>query len=274
MGGNLRRIESPRNPEVREARALREKRARHRGLFLVEGPHLLEALLKEQALHKKGRTALLKVFLTASFRARYPGLMALLARTGAEEVEVTGRVLDYLATTESPQGVVGLASLKEPRLEDVALAGVTVVLDGLQDPGNVGAIIRTADAAGSDAVVLLEGTCDAYTDKALRATAGSIFHLPVIHARRKTIARELKERGLTLVAAHARAEASLFEAELPFPLAFVFGNEARGVSPALLEAAELALRLPIPGRAESLNVAASAAVFLYEAVRRGGRRQH
>ena len=142
-----------------------------------------------------------------------------------------------------------------------------VVSDGIQDPGNLGTIIRTADAAGADGVVILPGTCDVYMQKTIRATAGSLFNIPVTHAAVDELLDWLRAHKINLAVTASGAEKSFFEADLNKPVAFVFGNEAQGVQEDLKRAADMVLSVPIYGKAESLNVAASAAVCLYEAVR-------
>jgi len=142
-----------------------------------------------------------------------------------------------------------------------------VVIDEIQDPGNLGTIIRTADAAGTDAVFLLPGTCDAFMPKVIRATAGSIFHVPLVSAESDVLMAWLREKKILLAITAADAEEDIYSADLSVPLAIVFGNEARGVSSRMKKAADRSLRIPIFGKAESLNVATSAAICLYEVVR-------
>jgi TrmH family RNA methyltransferase len=256
-----KRIESPKNPLVKEALLVRDRRGRE--AFWAEGPNLLAA-----ALEARGLSRILRVFATGEFMARKAGLVRRLSESGAEMVEVTEGVFKKLSSTEAPQGIAAVSAYTPPALEEIEFGGVTVVLDGIRDPGNLGAIVRTADAFGADCVVLLPGTCDAFSPKALRATAGSVFHLPLIQAEREPLVSVLKRKGVQLVMTGPRGGVGLREADLAPPLAFVFGNEARGISPEVRKAADLAVKIPIMGKAESLNVAASAAVCLYEAAGR------
>ena len=146
-----------------------------------------------------------------------------------------------------------------------------VVCDGIKDPGNIGTIVRAADASGVDAVLLTPGTCDAFMSKALRASAGSIFALPVLpDTGVEEIVGFLAKRRIRLYAADVRASRSLYETDLRGPAAIVFGNEAHGIGAALFQNAEVLFRIPITGRAESLNVAMAASIILYEAVRQRG----
>ena len=155
-------------------------------------------------------------------------------------------------------------------LEDLTTGApaLWVVLDGVQDPGNAGTILRTADAAGATAFITLEETTDLLSDKALRASMGSLFHLPVVtNVSRGTFIRFAEEQGVKLFAAALTSTACLhFSADYRDPVALVLGQEGSGVSTEILEAAE-PLYIPMVGQAESLNVSAAAAVLLYEALR-------
>jgi TrmH family RNA methyltransferase len=150
------------------------------------------------------------------------------------------------------------------RLRDPSLL---VVIDGIRDPGNLGTIIRTSDAAGVDAVIVLPGTCDAFMPKAVRSTAGSIFNIPLVYPETDELMGWLRERSIRTLVADVNATLSLYEADLSRSLAFVFGNEAMGVHEKLRCEADARVKIPLSGKAESLNVAISAAICLYEAVR-------
>lgn len=259
----MKKLQSSANPFIKEAVRIREKRSHFgRDAFLVEGPNLVAAAMGS------AYCSVSRVFATGDFMGRHPELMKKAGTFKAEILEVTDALMKKLSSTEAPQGVVAVASCRPPGVEALSLTGVSVVCDGIQDPGNLGSIIRSADAFGCDAVFLLEGTCDAFSPKALRATAGSVFHIPVIDAARAVLPELLKKKGLRLVASDPHAEVPLEGAALVPPLAMVFGNEAGGIDADILARADLRARIPTPGRAESLNVSVAAAIFLYEA-RRG-----
>ncbi|MDD4335515.1 MAG: RNA methyltransferase, partial [Desulfotomaculaceae bacterium] len=161
-------------------------------------------------------------------------------------------------------------SLEGLKINDSALL---VLVDGVQDPGNLGAIVRSADAAGAGGVVLLKGSADIYNPKALRATMGSIFHLPIIQGvAADEIIPYLTRRGIKIVAGDPRAGRVLFEVDLKAPCALAVGSEASGVGALLRESVDELARIPMPGRAESLNVAISVSIMLYEALRQRGAR--
>lgn len=168
--------------------------------------------------------------------------------------------------------VVAMDEAAGPRALAAALSGamLVVVLTEAQDPGNAGAIIRAADAAGADAVVLLRGSVDATSPKVVRSSAGSLFHLPVITGVTLDDAvAALHEADLAVVAADSRGALDLFDADvvLEGPIAWLLGNEARGLPPEALSRADAVISIPVRGRAESLNVATAAAVCLYASAR-------
>jgi TrmH family RNA methyltransferase len=210
-----------------------------------------------------------ELFATPAAAAAHGGLVNTARAAGVAVRLVDDRVLATLAGTVSPQGLVGVADLPLPPPE-AALAGATlaVVLVEARDPGNVGTVVRTADAAGADAVLLTAGSADPRNPKAVRASAGSLFHLPVVHgAPLADVMQASRDRALRLVATTPHAGMEHTDADLTSPVALVFGNEAHGLPPAVVDACDTAVRVPILGRAESLNLAATVAVLCYEAAR-------
>jgi len=259
----VKRIQSSANPLIKEAVRIRQRRGPFgRDVFLVEGPNIVAAAMGS------AYSSISRVFATEDFMGRHPELMKRAGTSKAEILEVTEALMKKLSSTEAPQGVVAVASYRAPGMEALPLSGVSVVCDGIQDPGNLGSIIRSADAFGCDAVFILEGTCDAFSPKALRATAGSVFHIPVIDALRAALPALLKKKGVRVVASDPHGGESLEGAALAPPLTLVFGNEAGGISDEILSASDLRVRIATPGRAESLNVSVAAAICLYEARRR------
>jgi TrmH family RNA methyltransferase len=259
------KITSSSNPHIKEAVAVRETgRKKGRSTFLIEGLHLIESAIRAGA-------EINSVFYTDSFSARKEGrgMLKTLSKTTRDMFEVTPRLLNKIADTETPQGVVALVTYFPPALDNLGLGAMSlfVVADRIQDPGNLGAIIRTADAAGAGGVILLPGTCDPFMSKAVRATAGSIFNIPVVSTARLYLLDWIREKGVHLVVTAAEAPKSVFDTVFRLPVALVFGNEAHGVSEPLRRAADTVVKIPIYGEAESLNVATSAAICLYEAVR-------
>ena len=244
----------------------RNVRNKHRR-FLVEGPQGV----REAVRHASDRV--LDVYLTESAVERHADIWE---ETVAAElyVHVTSeQVMD--AMSADAQGVLAVVATEEATGSEAlaaALEGarIVAVLTQAQDPGNAGTIIRAADAAGADAVVLVRGSADPTAPKVVRSTAGSLFHLPVVTgvALDDAVAA-LHEAGLTVLAADGRGDFDLFDAEslLEAPSAWLLGNEAHGLPSEALSRADAVVSIPIYGKAESLNVAAAAAVCLYASAR-------
>lgn len=258
-------ITSASNPKIKEALYIKNRRSKYKDTaFIIEGTHLVEtALASDNKINA--------VFFTDLFRAKKEGhkiLREIVKKTG-EIFEVTEQIMHKLADTETPQGIIATASYDIKNLEEIRFKSVPLIVavDGVQEPGNLGAIIRTSDAAGADAVVILKGTCHAFMQKTIRATAGSIFNIPIIYSGTDKFLEWLTLNGIMLLATALNSDKSIFDAGLKKPIAFVFGNEAHGVSNEIKRKADLILKIPILGKAESLNVSASAAVCLYETVR-------
>jgi TrmH family RNA methyltransferase len=236
-------------------RTLREEEHR----FLVEGAQAVA-----EALAEDGR--LLALFVSDELDP-----LAVRARQMGVPVEqVSERVMERLTSTVTPQGVVGIAPFVDVRIDDLTPPGAVAVLHDVRDPGNAGTILRSADAAGAAGVVFAGSSVDAYNPKGVRASAGSIFHVPVVrNIGTDDALASLRAKGFAVIAMDMHGDEDLFEAELPRSSAFLFGNEAHGLPSAILDAADQRVRVPHAGRAESLNIAAAATVCLFEWVRRG-----
>jgi RNA methyltransferase, TrmH family len=189
---------------------------------------------------------------------------------GADVQLVSGEVMSELAQTVTPQGLLAVCDFVDVPLAalDNSTMRLAALLANVRDPGNAGTVLRTADAAGADAVVFADASVDPYNGKCVRASAGSLFHLPVVAgARLADAVVALKDAGLRIVAADGRSGTTLDDPDtreaLRAPTAWLFGNEAWGLPPELLALADQSVAVPIYGRAESLNLAAAAAVCLY-----------
>jgi RNA methyltransferase, TrmH family len=226
--------------------------------FLAEGPNLVEAALR--------RGLVSEVFATEAAAARFESLLT------ATQVElVTERAAKALSDTVTPVGLVAVCSVPQTSLNDV-LAGsprLLAVAADISEPGNAGTLIRVADAMGADAVVLAGHSVDPYNGKCLRASAGSIFSIPVVSETDAAAAvSAMREAGLAVLATTVDGEISLEDADLAAPTAWLFGPEAHGLPAELADAATHRVRIPMPGNAESLNVASAAAICLYQSARR------
>lgn len=257
-------IGSTANRAVKAARKLHRRTGREStGAFLVEGPRAVA----------EAEGALTKLFVTESAAADHAALVRQAGADGVEVLTVTERVLASLADTVAPQGMVGVAEQAQPALDTVLdAAGFVVVCWQVRDPGNVGAVVRTADAAGADGVVTTSGSVDVRNPKAVRASAGSIFHLPIAcDADPDALVAACRSRGVALVAADGQGPTPHTEVDFRRPTALVLGTEAHGLPAAVTAAADVVAHVPIHGRAESLNLAATAAVLCYEAARQRSR---
>jgi len=266
---NYMKITSSSNPKIKAAVDIRRRKSRTENApFIIEGPHLIEMALNAD-------TPVSEVFFSEAFGKKKEGqkLLKQLSKHATRIFEVTEPVFHKLAETETPQGIIAVATCSPLSLNQLRVKSnaVLVVSDGIQDPGNLGTIIRTADASGADAVIILPGTCDVFMQKTIRTTAGSLFNVPIAYASVDELVDWLRAHKINLAVTSADAEQSLFEVRLDRPVALVFGNEAHGVQEDLRKAADIMLRIPIYGKAESLNVASAAAACLYEAARQRSR---
>ena len=247
--------------EERLVRALAERKHREaEGLFLAEGVRAVEDLA---ASALPVRLALVSSSLEDGGRGA--ALRQVLTRKGVAVREVGERELRGLAGTEQPQGVLAVAEIPRRALDDVRVAGepaVLLVLDAVQDPGNFGTLVRTAEALGALGVLALPGTVDPWNPKSVRAAMGSSFRLPVVQAGWEAAGPWLAAHAFTVVAAEVGAP------PLPDPpprrAALVLGNEGAGVGAETRERADVRVGIPLRGRAESLNVAAAGAILLHE----------
>lgn len=262
--GRVKEVTSLANPLVKDIKALALKKFREReNAFLAEGLKLvLDAL-------EAGWT--IKFFIFAKSGRGNAVVEKAAARTvaaGGTVLEVSEKVLSAITRKDNPQMVAGVFEQRYRLLKEIkpAAGDVYVALDRVRDPGNLGTIIRAADAAGADAVILTGRTVDPYNPKVVRATTGSLFHLPVaLGVDLATAVERAHAVGVRVIAADVGGEDFLeSRGLLSEPTAWLFGNEARGLGEEALALADLALRLPIYGKAESLNLATAASVCLYE----------
>ena len=258
-------LENPRSPRVRAVAKLTKRSARtETGLFLLEGPQAVREALTYRP------DAIVELFATQAGWDRHPDIRSKAAAAGVDVEYVTEYVLNAMADTVTPQGLVAVVRQTPTSVRDVFAAGprLVAICEEVRDPGNLGTIIRAADAAGADAVVLTGRTVDPYNPKVVRATTGSLFHLPVsVGGELADVVEHAHAAGLRILAADVKGDDLLrarADGVLAEPTGWLFGNEARGLEDAALERADRVLRLPIFGRAESLNLATAASVCLYE----------
>ena len=174
-----------------------------------------------------------------------------------------------LSDTVTPQGIMAICKKRPITLESILNGSCLLLMcDSLSDPGNVGALVRTANAAGASGVILTHGSADLYCPKVIRASAGSIFQIPCFEETETPAAiRQLKSRGIILAAAHLKGGCSPYKTDMTQACCIIIGNEARGLSPAISAQADILIKIPMKGNTESLNAAAAGSILLYEAVR-------
>jgi len=254
-------ITSTRNPFLQSVRrAVTSGRTMDDGRVVIEGPHLIEEVLPS-------RWRVNQVLVTPSARDRHNQL---LSKIDAELIEVPARTFESLAGTETTQGIMAVVTPAGSTWADcLSGPGVAVILDGIQDPGNAGTIVRSAEAFGAACVIFLEGCVHVANGKFLRATAGSLFRMPHLENRKRSeLMAHLRTNNRRLYALTAQGAAPLVEADLRAPCGIVVGSEAAGVSPELRACAE-GLRIPT-SQVESLNAAVACSIVLFEAARQRG----
>ncbi|GAA1317620.1 TrmH family RNA methyltransferase [Leucobacter albus] len=255
-------IENPKAPRVKRVAALARKKERtETGRFLVEGPQAVRELLAYRP------TLAEVVYTTMGDEGWQLELDRLASEAGVAVERVTQQVLAAMAETVQPQGILAVARIPEaPLAEALAGARLVAVLHEVRDPGNAGTVLRAADAAGADAVVFAGESIDPWHPKVVRSTTGSLFHLPVVTAGSlDEVVEAARAAGLETIAADVRGvEITDARSQLRGNVAWVFGNEARGLSEAERETIGRSIKLPIFGAAESLNLATAASVLLYE----------
>lgn len=256
----VKNLTSRDNPRLKQLRrwATQGRARREDGVILLDGLHLIDALLAA------GRHV--EELVVSESGLRKPEIAGWLAgHGGLNAVSIPDALFAEIAVTETPSGILGVANTAPPK-PGIFNNQDCVVLDGIQDPGNVGTLLRTAAAAGITQAALGPGCADAWAPKTLRAGQGAQFELS-IHEN-SDLPAVLSAFSGTSVVTRLDASTSLYEAALEGPLAWVFGAEGQGVSASVAAAADLGVHIPMPGRTESLNVAAAAAICLFEMVRR------
>lgn len=253
-------IQSKENAFIKQIRKLKEKRYRiQNNQFLVEGFRFVEEaflsnyevpylFIDEEHINKWDESKI-KHKLT-------------------EETKVfllKEQVFKIISNTDTPQGIIAVVNNKKAELKHGD--GFYVLVDRLQDPGNMGTIIRTAHAAGALGLLYTKGTVDVYNEKTLRSSMGSIFHMPVIEDENLSVTKRLKEIGFSIIVSSLDTDNNFYDVDLSKNSIICVGNEGNGISEEVFDLADIKVKIPMPGGAESLNAAAASSIMIFEVVR-------
>ncbi|WP_447409638.1 TrmH family RNA methyltransferase [Clostridium perfringens] len=250
-------IESKNNNLFKEIKKLKEKKHRIKSnKYLIEGLRFVEEAIKS-------KVSIDSIIFTESFKEKNPELF-LKINENIKLIQMNEALLKQLCSTENPQGIVGVINMQNKELKSGELV---VLVDKVQDPGNMGTIIRTAHAAGAAGIVMTKGTVDIYNDKTLRSTMGSIFYIPIVEDDSLDFVKSLKKEGYKLVVSSLQGKNNFFEENLQGKVMIAVGNEGNGVSDEVYDIADIKVKIPMPGEAESLNVAVATSIMIYEKIR-------
>jgi len=255
------RITSMSNQIVKEVKSLGNKKGRMKAhAILLEGWRLVK--------DASDWGVKIRYFIVSDSFFQKEGLF-LSKMSNIKTVQVPDELFSRICETESPQGILAVTEMPVyDKKEIIGSIDKIVALENIQDPGNLGTIIRSADACGFDAVLLSKDSVDPYNPKVIRSTMGSLFHIPVIVEENfSETLNELKSNNILLAAAHTRDSLPCWQADLSGKVAIIIGNEGNGLSDKVLELADITVMIPMPGKAESLNASAAASILIYECMR-------
>lgn len=254
-------IKSKENSLIKEVKKLKEKKYRDLNeSFLIEGFRFVEEALKSNFEVKY-------VFICERQKEKFEklGFEGLIDKS-TKSFMVSDSVLNAISSTETPQGIVAVV---KNRISDIQIKnGFYVLIDKVQDPGNMGTIIRSANASGALGVIITKGTVDTYNNKTLRSTMGSIFKIPIIFEDASfDIVKKLKKNNFKLITSSLNTDYNFYDIDLTDKVIIAVGNEGNGISNEVLELGNISVKIPMPGNAESLNVGVAASIMMFEAVR-------
>ena len=246
------------NKLVKDTLKLKMKKYRDaENKYVIEGIRFIEEAIKEERVQYIIYSS--KLYETKGYDRVFDNTI--------EKYEVEDEVLKKICDTENPQGICAVVEKKMWDIKDIK-NNFVIVSDGIQDPGNLGTIIRTCDAAGAGGIVIIKGSVDVYSGKTLRSTMGSIFHLPVIfYDDFKSFAEDFRNEGYTIYASDIKASKYIYDCSFDKKTAVVIGNEANGILDEHIACSDISIKIPMPGRAESLNASTAASIIIYEVVR-------
>lgn len=256
-------ISSVSNGKVKKAAALgkKAKYRRETGLYVVEGPKMASELPQDE---------IESVYVTEDFLKSYQEIAGKMMELKCMEL-VTDEVMKAMSDTETPQGILAVARQRQYEMKDILKRqdkAHLMILETLQDPGNLGTIMRTAEAAGVSGLVMDRKTADIYGPKVIRSTMGAIFRMPFVYVEDlKASLKEMKRAGICLYAARPEGAKDYDKEDYTGDMGFLIGNEAKGLSDDITSMADFSVKIPMAGSVESLNAAVAASVFMFEAAR-------
>ncbi|TYQ15915.1 UNVERIFIED_CONTAM: TrmH family RNA methyltransferase [Acetivibrio alkalicellulosi] len=258
-------ISSSQNQIIKEVRCLKDKKHRDaKKMFFIEGIRFVQEAMEENV-------NILKILISEKLEYLNGGKQILksIKQRDIPVFELSDKLFKEISDTDNPQGILAIINMKEYLLYDVFDdKNFFIVLDSIQDPGNMGTIIRTADAAGATAVLISKGCVDVYNPKVLRSTMGSIFHLPICFCKDMVKdLQDMKNRGIKLCAAHLEGQLNYYDLNYKDNVAVIVGNEANGVSDSIREISTDLVKIPMEGGAESLNASVAAGLLMFEVMR-------
>jgi TrmH family RNA methyltransferase len=257
----LQHITSKDNSVIKEIRKIKEKKYRsEKGIFIVEGFRFLEEALKSSFQVES-------IFFSEGGLEKFNQLdLAKVIKDDTKLYLISENIFKTIGSTDNPQGVLALVRNRVEN-QSIVLNGTYVLVDKVQDPGNLGTIIRTAHAAACNGVILTKGTVDVYNEKTLRSTMGSIFNIPIIEDKDLSFTRELISKGYKLVCSSLDTDYNFYDIDFSDDLIISVGNEGNGISKELYDICDIKVKIPMPGGAESLNAAVATSIMIYEGVR-------
>lgn len=253
-------IESKDNNLFKETKKLKERKNRNKNnKYIIEGFRLVEEAFK-------ANLTIEYLIVTKEDNEKMDTYIGKYLNSNTKIYLMSDGLFKELISTEQPQGILAVANMKDNILKDDG--SFYLLCDKVQDPGNLGTIIRTAHAAGIDGIILTKGTVDIYNDKTVRATMGSLFYLPVVYDDDNlSLIKDLKEKDFKIVVTSLETDKDFYEEDLKGKVVLTVGNEGNGVSDEVYELADTKVKIPMPGNAESLNVAVASSIIMYEKVR-------
>lgn len=259
MEDKLRAINSKENSIITEVKKLNTKKHRfEKRRFLIEGYRFVEEALKSEF-------SIPYIFVSEDSINKFEKYSSLV-NPHTEVYLISNKLMKYICNTQTPQGIAAVVDMVD-NTDVNPIDGIYILVDRIQDPGNMGTIIRTAHAIGAEGVILTKGTVDVYNDKTLRSTMGSIFKVPIIHDDHGFTIRKLREKGYKLIVSTLRANNSFYDVDLTGKIIISVGNEGNGICDEIIELADENVKIPMVGDAESLNAAIAAGVMMYEVLR-------